>query len=45
VVQDRESSVVFGMPGEAVRLGAAEFILAPDRIAELLTELAQPGNR
>ena len=44
VVQDRESSVVFGMPGEAVRLGAAEFILAPDRIAELLTELAQPAG-
>jgi len=45
VVQDQESSVVFGMPGEAVKLGAAEFILAPDRIAELLTQLVQPKIR
>jgi len=45
VVQDQESSIVFGMPGEAVKLGAAEFILAPDRIAEFLTQLVQPGNR
>ncbi len=45
VAQDQESSIVFGMPGEAVKLGAAEFILAPDRIAELLIQLAQPGKR
>lgn len=44
VVQDQESSVVFGMPGEAVKLGAAEYILAPDRIAELLTQLVQPNT-
>lgn len=44
VVQDQESSIVFGMPGEAVKLGAAEFILAPDRIAEFLTQSVQPGN-
>ncbi|OGL61830.1 MAG: chemotaxis response regulator protein-glutamate methylesterase [Candidatus Tectomicrobia bacterium RIFCSPLOWO2_12_FULL_69_37] len=33
IVQDEESSVVFGMPGEAVRIGAAEFVLAPEEIA------------
>ena len=36
IAQDRESSTVFGMPGEAVRLGAATFILPPERIAALL---------
>ncbi|HEY6837267.1 MAG TPA: chemotaxis-specific protein-glutamate methyltransferase CheB [Geobacteraceae bacterium] len=41
VVQDRESSVVFGMPGEAVNLGAADHVLPPERIAELLGHLVK----
>jgi len=36
VAQDEASSVVFGMPGEAVRLGAAEYVLAPAQIIRLL---------
>ncbi|MGK2858634.1 MAG: chemotaxis-specific protein-glutamate methyltransferase CheB [Thermoanaerobaculia bacterium] len=36
IAQDEASSVVFGMPGEAVRLGAARFVFPPDRIAGLL---------
>lgn len=32
--QDEESCVVFGMPGEAVKLGAADFVLPPHKIAE-----------
>jgi two-component system chemotaxis response regulator CheB len=39
IVQDRESSIVFGMPGEAVRLGAATFELPPDKIAAALVTL------
>jgi two-component system, chemotaxis family, protein-glutamate methylesterase/glutaminase len=39
-VQNRESCVVFGMPGEAVRLGAAVHELPPDRITEMLGALA-----
>lgn len=38
--QDKDSSVVHGMPGEAIRLDAATFILAPDKIAAVLTGLA-----
>ena len=40
IVQDRESSVVFGMPGEAIRLEAASYILAPEEIIQLLIRLA-----
>jgi two-component system chemotaxis response regulator CheB len=38
--QDRDSSVVHGMPGEAIRLEAAQLLLAPEKIAELLLSLA-----
>lgn len=38
--QDKDSSVVHGMPGEAIKLGAARFILAPDKIAAMLVNLA-----
>ena len=31
--QDEQSSVVFGMPGEAVRLGGASFTMNPEDIA------------
>ena len=36
LVQDRESSVVWGMPGEAVKIDAATYVLAPERIASAL---------
>ncbi|HKZ17918.1 MAG TPA: chemotaxis-specific protein-glutamate methyltransferase CheB [Geobacteraceae bacterium] len=39
VAQNRESSVVFGMPGEAVRINAAEHILPPEEIIALLIRL------
>lgn len=42
IAQDRESSVVHGMPGEAIALGAAAQILPTDRIAAaLIAELAR----
>ena len=40
IAQDQESSVVWGMPGEAVRMGAAEDVLPLDDIAARLVELA-----
>ena len=36
VAQDEASSVVFGMPAEAARLGAAEHVLPPKDIARLI---------
>ena len=40
IVQDRESSVIHGMPGEALKLEAATHTLPPDRIVTALTNLA-----
>lgn len=39
IVQDKESAVVYGMAGEAVRLGAAEYVLSPQGIADLLRQI------
>ena len=41
IVQDKESSIVYGMPGEAVNINAAMHILAPVGIAEFLLGLAR----
>ncbi len=40
IAQDAESCVVNGMPGEAVRLGAADHVLSPEKIAEMLSGLS-----
>jgi two-component system, chemotaxis family, protein-glutamate methylesterase/glutaminase len=40
IAQDKESSVVHGMPGEAIRLGAACHVLPPDKIVEALKSRA-----
>lgn len=39
IAQDLESSVVYGMPGEAVKLDAATYVLPLDRIAPALNTL------
>ncbi|PTY02320.1 chemotaxis response regulator protein-glutamate methylesterase [Verrucomicrobia bacterium LW23] len=46
IAQSAESSVVFGMPGHAVRLDAAELVLSPEQIAVALTRLFRltPSN-
>ncbi len=40
IVQDKESCVVYGMPGEAMKLGAATYVLPPEKICEALRFLA-----
>jgi len=44
IVQDKESSVVHGMPGEAIKLNAATYILSPENIAVTLTALIKKTN-
>ena len=41
LAQDEASSVVWGMPGSAVRLGGVDEVVALDKIAERLLALAQ----
>jgi two-component system, chemotaxis family, protein-glutamate methylesterase/glutaminase len=41
IAQDRDSSVVHGMPGEAIGLGGAAYVLSADKIAAAL--IAQVG--
>jgi two-component system chemotaxis response regulator CheB len=43
IAQDQDSAIVNGMPGEAVKLGAARYVLAPEAIAGLLNTL-KPGG-
>jgi two-component system chemotaxis response regulator CheB len=39
IAQDKESCIVYGMPGEAVNLDAATYVLSPQKIAEFLAAL------
>jgi two-component system chemotaxis response regulator CheB len=48
IAQDQETSVVHGMPGEAIRLGGATYVLPPEKISMMLTSLiaracSEPG--
>ncbi len=44
IAQDEATSVVFGMPREAILLGAAEQVLPLERIAPALSALARVGD-
>jgi two-component system chemotaxis response regulator CheB len=41
IAQDEASCIVFGMPMEAIRQGAAERIAPLDQIARMLIQMAQ----
>lgn len=43
IAQDKDSSIVHGMPGAAVALGAATYVLPPEQIAVALGRLTQRG--
>lgn len=45
VVEDESTCVVFGMPREAIRLGAAQHVVGLTDIPPLLTALARAGAR
>ncbi len=36
IAQDEKTSLIFGMPARAIELGAAQYVLPPDKIAEAL---------
>jgi two-component system chemotaxis response regulator CheB len=40
IAQDKESSIVHGMPGEAISLGATTYVLPPEGIASALASIA-----
>ena len=40
IAQDEKTSVVWGMPGEAVKLGAADSVLSLEKVAAKIMELA-----
>ena len=39
IAQDKESSLVHGMPGVDIQLGAADYVLNPEEIADILKEI------
>jgi two-component system, chemotaxis family, protein-glutamate methylesterase/glutaminase len=39
IVQDKDTAVVHGMPGEAIKLDAATYVLSPDEMAPTLMRL------
>ena len=43
LVQDKESSVVHGMPGEAIKIDASTYVLSPESIAVALSNLVKTG--
>ncbi|MCJ7588652.1 MAG: chemotaxis-specific protein-glutamate methyltransferase CheB [Candidatus Aminicenantes bacterium] len=44
IAQDEDSSVVHSMPGEAIKLGAATYVLPPEGIAAMLAALVKTRN-
>ncbi len=44
IAQDEQSSVVFGMPKEAIKEGAADDVLALDKVTERLVQLVKTRN-
>jgi two-component system chemotaxis response regulator CheB len=41
IVQDRESSVVYGMPEEALKLKAEKYVMTPDEIIGFIRKIAE----
>jgi two-component system chemotaxis response regulator CheB len=41
IAQDEDTSVIWGMPGEAVKLGAAKYVLPPAEITNIIAKLTK----
>lgn len=44
IIQDEQSSVVYGMPGEAIKIGAAMYVLSPEKIADAINIISNRRN-
>ncbi|MCG7849655.1 MAG: chemotaxis response regulator protein-glutamate methylesterase [ANME-2 cluster archaeon] len=45
IAQDKESSVIHGMPGQAIKLDAAMYVLPPEEIATALIDMVNKKKR
>ncbi len=45
IAQDKDSSAIFGMPGEAIKLKAASYILPANSISNALESIVHDNNR
>ncbi len=45
IIQDRESSAVYGMPGVAEEIGAASYVLPPGKIADALIAMTNKDKK
>ena len=41
IAQDEISSIIYGMPGEAAKIGAAQYMLSPEQIVEIIIKLTK----
>jgi len=44
IAQDRVSSIVFGMPGEAVKIDAASYVLPLEEISDMIINLVNKSS-
>jgi two-component system chemotaxis response regulator CheB len=44
IAQDEKTSVVWGMPGEAVKLKAADFVIPLQEVAQKLLKLSKTNS-
>ncbi|MGM0452582.1 MAG: chemotaxis-specific protein-glutamate methyltransferase CheB [Thermodesulfobacteriota bacterium] len=45
IVQDRDSSVIFSMPAEAIKLDAVDYVLSPQNIVDYIISLDSPKQK
>lgn len=45
IAQDRDSAIVFGMPGEAIKINAATYVLCPEDITGYLNKTSRDTRR